>query len=105
VYNGKLSNFWRHYYQGISALIYVIDSSGSERFEARSEILFKILAAEELKSIKVLILATKMDLPHAKSPDQVISLCGLANIKQEYAIYPCNALTGEGLFEGMGWLE
>lgn len=50
---------WRHYYQGVDGIIYVIDSSDDERIYKAKDELYAVLADEELNGIPLLIFANK----------------------------------------------
>ena len=52
----KIRPLWRHYYQNIDAVIFVIDSNDGGRFEEVSKELHSLMAEDELKEATVLIL-------------------------------------------------
>ena len=61
----KMRNVWKYYYPSVEGIIFVLDSSSSDRItEARDELL-KLLANDEARSIPCLIFANKQDLPGA----------------------------------------
>nr|XP_039265265.1 ADP-ribosylation factor-like [Styela clava] len=97
----KIRPLWRHYYQNSDGLIYVIDSNDAERFGESREELGAILESEEMKGVPVLVLANKQDLPHAEPLDKMVESLGLRNLKQEWHIQACCAVTGDGIIEGM----
>jgi len=52
-----------------------------------------------------LILANKQDLPTALKPEQIVEKLDLKSIKAErWHVQGCCATSGEGLYEGLGWL-
>ncbi|PWN52071.1 putative ARL1-ADP-ribosylation factor [Violaceomyces palustris] len=97
--------YWRCYYANTTAIIYVIDSSDSERLSiARSELL-SMLSEEELKEAKLLVFANKQDLPGALNEGEVSEKLGLSELKdRQWSIFKCCATKGEGLEEGLDWL-
>ncbi|KAI3639093.1 hypothetical protein MIR68_002623 [Amoeboaphelidium protococcarum] len=101
----KIRPLWRHYYTGTQALIFVVDSQDRERIdEARTE-LGRILSDREMKDALLLVFANKQDLPNAMSPAEVTEKLGLHRMRdRNWYVHPSNALTGEGLFEGLSWL-
>jgi ADP-ribosylation factor 1/2 len=101
----KLRSLWRHYYQGSSGLIFVVDSNDEMRLDEARKELHTILQNEDMKDVIVLILANKQDLPHAVSATVICDKLQLHTLKNEWYIQPCTAITSEGLFEGIDWLS
>lgn len=57
------------------------------------------------KRVPILFLANKMDLDGSMTPTEATHVLGLEAIKeQSWYICATNALTGEGLPNGMDWL-
>ena len=51
------------------------------------------------------MLANKQDLPQAMSVSQITQQLGLSNVHdRKWHIQGTNAVTGEGLYEGLDWL-
>ncbi|RWS11219.1 ADP-ribosylation factor-like protein 6 [Dinothrombium tinctorium] len=106
---GRYRNLWEHYYKNIQGIIFVIDSSDSLRLVVAKEELDLMLKSEEIESkpnIPVLIFANKMDLVESMSSVKISQGLGLASMKNRpWHIQASNALTGEGLHEGIQWLS
>ena len=100
----KIRPLWRHYYQNIDAVIFVVDSNDGGRFEEVSKELHSLMAEDELREATVLILCNKQDLPHAESPQIINEKLGIIKIKQKWYVQPTSALYNEGIFEGLDWL-
>ena len=100
----KIRPLWRHYYQNIDAVIFVIDSNDGGRFEEVSKELHSLMAEDELKEATVLILCNKQDLPNAEPPQIINEKLGIIKIKQKWYVQPTSALYNEGIFEGLDWL-
>ncbi len=103
----RIRRLWRYYFQGVHAIIFVVDSADRERIEeARSE-LWKMLEADELKDAVVLVFANKQDLPNALSVSQVGDQLGLPQISNSRKTFCMGAVAtqGFGLFEGLDWLS
>lgn len=97
--------YWRCYFPNTQAVIYVVDSSDTDRIATSKQEFHAILEEEELKEAAVLVFANKQDLPGALSDAQVTEGLGLTNIKnRQWAIFKTSAIKGEGLFEGLDWL-
>lgn len=97
--------YWRCYYQGTDAIIYVVDSADPERIGVSKEELLSMLAEEELKGAILLVLANKQDLPGAMSEAEVSAALGLAALRnRQWAIFKTSAAKGQGILEGFTWL-
>ncbi|EFJ14920.1 ARF-like GTPase [Selaginella moellendorffii] len=98
--------YWRCYFPNTQAVIYVVDSTDTERMATAKDELHAILEEEELKDTVVLIYANKQDLPEALESAAVSESLNLHKIKnREWAIFKTSAVKGEGLFEGLNWLS
>ncbi|CAA6670297.1 unnamed protein product [Spirodela intermedia] len=98
--------YWRCYFPNTQAIIYVVDSSDTERLVIAKEEFHAILEEEELKRAVVLIYANKQDLPGALDDAAVTEALELHKIKsRQWAIFKTSAIKGEGIFEGLDWLS
>ncbi|XP_054906154.1 uncharacterized protein LOC129372724 [Poeciliopsis prolifica] len=68
---------WRHYYTNTQGLIFVIDSSDSERIKEAADELHRQLEEDELRDAPVLVFANKQDLPRAMSVDDITQALSL----------------------------
>jgi small GTP-binding protein len=116
----KIRPLWRHYYQNTQAVIYVVDSVDVDRFRhtndaydkySTSEGLFHAtLSEDELKGCKLLVFLNKQDL--AGTMTRIVTVQDIEEafqLKTRYRhiqshIQPCCATSGDGLYEGLGWL-
>jgi len=104
---GRYRNLWEAYYRDAQAIIFVIDSSDKLRMVVAKEELDALLGHNDLatKTIPILFFANKSDLRDSLSPVQVSNLLALENIQEKpWHICASNAITGEGLHEGVEWL-
>ncbi|GMI94697.1 ARF-LIKE 1, ADP-ribosylation factor 3 [Hibiscus trionum] len=98
--------YWRCYFPNTQAIIYVVDSSDTDRLVIAKEEFHAILEEEELRGAVVLIFANKQDLPGALDAAAVTEALELHKIKnRQWAIFKTSAIKGEGLFEGLDWLS
>ena len=58
----KLRNLWTHYFDKARALIYVVDSSDSERIDLAAEELRRVLSHPDMAQAALLVLANKRDI-------------------------------------------
>jgi len=94
--------YWRNYYDGTDALIYVIDSTDHKRMEETGIELTQILDEEKLAEVPVMILCNKCDLAAALEPEEILQTMKVLNISQRrYFLLPVSAKTGEGLQAAM----
>jgi GTPase SAR1 family protein len=88
------------------ALIYVLDVSKREELEARVRELEGYLAGGELEGCTVMVWANKRDLLGAGEEGQAVEyLKGTLAKKERVKIVACSALAGDGVLEGVEWLE
>jgi small GTP-binding protein len=100
----KIRPLWRHYYQNVDAVIFVVDSNDEGRFEEVSKELHSLMAEDELREATVLLLCNKQDLPHAETVQTINEKLEIMKIKQKWYVQPTSALYNEGIFEGLDWL-
>ena len=73
------------------------------------------LAHRKMKGVPVLIYATKIDLPRSIDSEQLIERLNLRSLddpgnaggggSRKWHIQRCNVLSGDGLYEGLDWLN
>ncbi|KAL6520657.1 Arf GTPase arf3 [Orobanche minor] len=96
--------YWRCYFPNTQAIIYVVDSSDTDRLVVAKEEFHAVLEEDELKGAVVLIYANKQDLPGALDDAPITEALELHKIKnRQWAIFKTSAIKGEGLFEGLDW--
>ena len=70
----KLRRLWQHYYDNTNGIIFVVDSSDSERIAIAREELHTLISADQLRDASLLVYANKQDLPNAMSASEVLVL-------------------------------
>lgn len=102
----KIRALWRFYYENTDALIFLVDSNDRDRLQEAASELHKLAADDGLRSAVILVLANKQDLPQAMRTDEIAKHLALHSLKSHpWYIQPCSALTGDGVFEGLGWVH
>ncbi|CDQ89390.1 unnamed protein product [Oncorhynchus mykiss] len=104
----RYRNLWEHYYKESHAIIFVIDSGDKLRMVVAKEELDTLLnhQGKRMRQMPVLLFANKSDLREAMSSVKVSQLLCLENIKDKpWHICASNAVKGEGLQEGVDWLQ
>ncbi|XP_074272842.1 uncharacterized protein LOC141596541 [Silene latifolia] len=101
----RLRTSWTTYYRGTNAVIVVIDSTDRARISIMKDELFRLLPNEDLNQAVVLVYANKQDLKDAMSAAEITDALSLHSIKNhDWHIQACSALTGDGLYDGLGWI-
>mgnify|MGYP001325685052 FL=1 len=74
--------------------------------EAKEE-LYSIISEKEMENVVLLVWANKQDLKGALKPQEVSSYLQLGeNLKNQlWCVVGSNALTGQGLVEGLSWIS
>ncbi|XP_046405475.1 ADP-ribosylation factor-like protein 6 [Ischnura elegans] len=104
---GRYRNLWENYYNDCHGIIFVIDSSDKLRLVVVRDELELLLHHPDIscRRVPILLFANKMDVRESLSVVRISSLLGLEVIMDKpWHICASNALSGEGLHEGMEWL-
>jgi small GTP-binding protein len=100
-----LRKLWRHYYENVDAIIYIVDSNDRERIELAKQELMKCLEDDNLRNASVMVYANKQDLPNSMDTSEICEKMGMRNLKRDWYVQSCTATTGDGLWEGLDWLN
>nr|CDJ84598.1 ARF SAR superfamily domain containing protein [Haemonchus contortus] len=102
----RIRALWKYYFRDTQAIIFVVDSADVDRMEeARNEI-HSLVADAELHDAVLLVFANKQDMPNAMSATEVSKALEMHSImNREWYVQTSNAITGEGLVEGLEWLH
>jgi len=103
---GRYRNLWEHYYKECGGIIFTIDSTDKIRMCVAKDELESLLKHDDLPpDVPILFFANKMDRPDALSAVDCVQSLELDKITDKaWHIASSNALTGEGLEEGIQWL-
>ncbi|KAI9757684.1 MAG: ADP-ribosylation factor, Arf Arf6 [Lichina confinis] len=102
----KIRPLWRHYFSGTQGLIFVVDSSDRSRIDEARQELQRIISDREMRDSLLLVFANKQDVQEAMTPAEITEKLQLNKLKDRiWYVVPSCATTGEGLFEGLGWLS
>eukprot|EP01064_Diplonema_japonicum_P020605 TRINITY_DN30210_c0_g1_i1.p1 TRINITY_DN30210_c0_g1~~TRINITY_DN30210_c0_g1_i1.p1 ORF type:complete len:743 (+),score=132.34 TRINITY_DN30210_c0_g1_i1:57-2285(+) len=100
----KIRALWKHYFEGLSAVIFVVDSNDKERLGLARDELHRLLS-EEATSNPVLVYANKQDLPNALPVSEIITGLGLDTLRhRKWHVQGSAARAGTGIYEGLEWL-
>mmetsp|Transcript_1622 Transcript_1622/g.3505 ORF Transcript_1622/g.3505 Transcript_1622/m.3505 type:complete len:164 (+) Transcript_1622:61-552(+) len=94
------------HYLVAQALVFVIDSSDPNRLDEANEELQRLLNIEALRGAPLLVWANNSDLPNAMPIVEIVGKLGLNGLRmRNWNILRCCAQSGEGLKEGVEWLQ
>jgi len=100
----KLRPLWRHYFDGVDAVIFVVDSNDRERVKLAGRELRKMVETPELSDCCLLVFANKQDLQNSMKSAELLEQLELKGLRNRYYVQPCTATSGAGLYEGLDWL-
>lgn len=104
---GRYRDLWGAYYRECHGVIFVIDSTDKIRMVVAKKELEDLLDSNDIKNrrIPVLFFANKVDCRDALTCVKVSSMLQLENISDKpWHICSSNALTGDGVMDGINWL-
>ena len=101
----KIRELWKHYYNDVDGVIFVVDAADHDRLDVVKMELSKLMNTYELRKTKFLIFANKYDQTNALSANQLIDKIGLYSLgNQKKKVVNSCAKSGDGLYEGLDWL-
>lgn len=95
----KIRSLWTYYYENCQGLIYVVDSSDRVRLNENRCELINILKHPQMKTVPIVILANKQDIPGSMSSSVLSDHLCLREILRDHSwfIQGCCAVNGDGL--------
>ena len=102
---------WAQYSHEADGIVYIVDAVDRERFTEAALELHKLLASPTLPAgAPILILANKVDLPHAAQQEELYYALGLDELAQTgsarpIGLYLCSIFERRGYEEGFEWLS
>ncbi|XP_010181541.1 PREDICTED: ADP-ribosylation factor-like protein 14 [Mesitornis unicolor] len=99
----KMRQVWCNFLENADGLLYVVDSSDKRRLEESKKEFELILKNEFMKSVPVVVLANKQDLPGALNAEEITRRFKMKKYcsDRNWYVQPCCAITGEGLSEAL----
>ena len=102
---GQARKLWRHYYDKVDGLIFVVDSTDTDRMPMAKSEIEKIMSEDGLAKVPMLILANKQDLESAQTEKEISDNLALHTITRKDVVYHgCSARTGDGIWESVARL-
>ncbi|XP_075764975.1 ADP-ribosylation factor-like protein 13B isoform X3 [Pelodiscus sinensis] len=110
----RIRGIWKNYYAEAYGIIFVVDSSDTERMEETRETMTEVLRHPRISGKPMLVLANKQDREGALAEADVIECLSLEKLVNEHKclcqIEPCSAVMGYGkkvdksIRKGLYWL-
>lgn len=99
----KVRPLWKSYTRNTDGIVFVIDSSDSERIEEARVELLRTARCQENAGVPILVLANKQDLRGAKDAAEMEKAMSLHELSAGHLchVQPACAINGEGLDEGL----
>ncbi len=99
---GAAAVLWKHYYQGVDGLIFVVDSTDRARIQQAREELWKIVSEPDLEACPLLVFANKQDKEGAMNEAELSLAIEFDKYgKKHKFLQPCSALQDEGIWPGI----
>ena len=101
----RMRSVWKHYFESVNGVIFVIDSSDVARINDARDELHSIIA--EALGVPILILANKQDKPGALSYFELrdqLALRGDTECRGGIRVQETSAIQNKGLKEGFEWI-
>ncbi|XP_065339576.1 ADP-ribosylation factor-like protein 16 [Cloeon dipterum] len=106
---GAMAPIWKNYYVGTREIIYVVDTSNLCQIAAAGTMLYGILADQYLKSARILLVLTKMDVSYRQMRNEALLMLQMNRLKKEIGreitVLEASAMSGEGAAEIIEWLR
>ncbi|XP_058829213.1 ADP-ribosylation factor-like protein 6 [Topomyia yanbarensis] len=103
----RYRSLWEHHFKSCQGIVFVIDSSDRMRLVVVKDELEILIQHPDIanRRVPILFFANKMDCTDALSSVKIAAGLGLEKIKDKpWHISSSNALTGEGLQDGVQWM-
>ena len=101
----EIREYWTNYTNNTDGLIYVVDSSDSERMKESKEAFDDLLTSPALSGVPTLIFANKQDIATAKDTEEIMEdLCLDELSGRRWQAQACSAVSKEGLEDGIAWM-
>ncbi|XP_028894457.1 ADP-ribosylation factor-like protein 16 [Zeugodacus cucurbitae] len=106
---GAMAPLWRQYYEKVSKIIYVVDTSNLCQISAAGVLLYSILAEPRLQRCRILLVLAKMDYAYRQMRNEALLMLQISKlqkeIRQELTIVEASAVSQVGLEAIHAWLQ
>ncbi|PFH50563.1 hypothetical protein AMATHDRAFT_144848 [Amanita thiersii Skay4041] len=112
-----LRPYWRNYFEQTDAVVWVVDSGDRLRMQDCRQELHSLLTEDRLAGASLLVFANKQDIQGSMNDSEISMVINkpmnglfyqalhLPSIRtHHWKIWPCSAMTGEHLIDGLNWV-
>ena len=78
--SGQATRLWKHYFDKIHAVIFVIDSGDQERLQKAKVLLHRCFGDKDLSAAPILVFANKQDLDEKMSGEEIYEKLEITNV-------------------------
>ena len=99
----QASRLWKHYFDSIDAVIFVIDSADKKRMFMVHEMLMRVNKDPNLTGVPFLVLLNKQDLENKLTTEEIYEELRFHKVLSDRSlrVQECSAKTGVGLWDGL----
>ncbi|XP_076392599.1 ADP-ribosylation factor-like protein 16 isoform X2 [Megachile rotundata] len=105
---GGMAPIWKHYFDKVRKIIYVMDTSNLCQISAAGVLLYSLLVDPRLKNIKIALTLNKMDLSYRQMRNEALLMLQYTRLQkeitQELTIFETSGMTGLGIEKLREWL-
>ncbi|XP_031833704.1 ADP-ribosylation factor-like protein 16 [Nomia melanderi] len=105
---GGMAPIWKHYFDKIGKIIYVVDTSNLCQISAAGVLLYTLLVDPKLQNIKIALTLNKMDLSYRQMRNEALLMLQYSRLQeevtQELTVFETSGMTGQGIEELRNWL-
>jgi len=101
---GQATKLWKHYFDSVDGLVFVIYSTDQGRIIKAKEELIRAGKDPQLQKVPYLLMFNKIDLEDQRMGlEELIQKMDIEQLSQNRVInfQECSAMTGEGIWEGL----
>ncbi|XP_017891590.1 ADP-ribosylation factor-like protein 16 [Ceratina calcarata] len=105
---GSMAPIWKHYFDRVGKIIYVVDASNLCQISAAGVLLYSLLVEPRLRAIKIALTLNKMDLSYRQMRNEALLILQYSRLQKEatqtLTIFETSGMTGEGVEKLRNWL-
>ncbi|XP_015591041.1 ADP-ribosylation factor-like protein 16 [Cephus cinctus] len=105
---GSMAPIWKHYFDRVGKIIYVIDASNLCQISAAGVLLYSLLVEPRLQNVKIALVLNKMDLSYRQMRNEALLMLHFTRLQKEIPqkirIIETSGMTGEGVEELREWM-
>jgi len=101
----RFRSMWERYCRGVNAIVFVVDSADSEKFDSAKKELVELVSKPQLQGIPLLVVGNKNDLPEAVPLESLLEIMGLKEITgRTVSCYSISAKNYVNIDKVLEWL-